>query len=93
MAPKRKSIEEQAKEAGVHDLYTVFYRFLSLETHGHSEMIQEELAVEELCEIHLQGIGAICRAIGQACVWWLIKRGVPDNESLRDILGLNGATQ
>lgn len=31
---KPPSIETRAKEAGVEDLYTVFYRFMSLELHG-----------------------------------------------------------
>lgn len=89
--PKRKSVEEQAREADVLDLYTVFYRFMSLETHGHQNAPGESPAVAELCEIYLQGIGAICRAIGQACVWWLLHRSWPDNESIRAVLGLNPA--
>ncbi|AZF53433.1 hypothetical protein C4J85_2949 [Pseudomonas sp. R4-34-07] len=39
---KRRSVEEQAKEAGILDLYTVFYRLLSLETHGHNETPSEK---------------------------------------------------
>lgn len=83
------SIQQQAKEADVADLYTVFYRFLSLETHGHNESPKEESEIIDLCVIHLQGIGGISRAIGQGCVWWLIHRNWPDKESLRDVLGLN----
>lgn len=86
---KRKSIEEQANEAGILDLYTVFYRLLSLETHGHNQTPSEKSESDKLCAIHLQGIGGISRAIGQTCVWWLIHRHWPDNESLRDVLGLN----
>ncbi len=86
---KRRSIEEQAKEAGILDLYTVFYRLLSLETHGHNDTPSEKSKSDKLCAIHLQGIGGISRAIGQACVWWLMHRHWPDNESLRDVLGLN----
>lgn len=89
--PRRKSVEEQAKEADVLDLYTVFYRFLSLETHGHQSALEEGPAVAALCKTHLQGIGAISRAIGQAGVWWLIHRSWPDNESIRNALGLNSA--
>lgn len=85
---RRKSVEEQAKEAEVLDLYTVFYRFMSLETHGHSQVPQETSAVLALCEVHLQGVGAISRAIGQACVWWLLHRSWPDNDSIRTVLGL-----
>lgn len=87
--PKRKSVEEQAKEADVLDLYTVFYRLLSLETHGHQIASEEASAVVTLCETHLQGIGAISRATGQAGVWWLLHRSWPDNESIRNALGLN----
>ncbi|MBH1967864.1 MAG: hypothetical protein I8H81_06735 [Pseudomonadales bacterium] len=86
---RRKSVEEQAKEADVLDLYTVFYRFLSLETHGHNENPTEKCEISALCVTHLQGIGGISRAIGQACIWWLIHRHWPDNESLREVLGLN----
>ncbi|RYF09648.1 MAG: hypothetical protein EOO42_23660 [Flavobacteriales bacterium] len=49
----------------------------------------KESAVASLCQTHLQGIGAIGRAIGQAGVWWLLHRSWPDNEAIRDTLGLN----
>ncbi|HSI44491.1 MAG TPA: DUF5677 domain-containing protein [Methylotenera sp.] len=87
--PKRKSIEELAKEADVLDLYTVFYRFMSLETHGHHGDAKDGSDASTLTTIHLQGIGAISRAIGQACVWWLLHRSWPDNESIREVLGFN----
>lgn len=90
---RRKNIEDQAKEAEVQDLYTVFYRLLSLETHGHSETPIEKAEVDALCITHLQGIGAISRGIGQACVWWLMHRHWPDNDSLREVLGLNATPQ
>lgn len=86
---KQKSVEEQAREADVLDLYTVFYRFMSLDTHGRNSVPNEPSEVASLCEVHLQGIGAISRAIGQACVWWLLHRSWPDNESIRTVLGLN----
>jgi len=89
--PKRKSVEELAKEAEVSDLYTVFYRFMSLETHGHHDAPNDSFDSISLCEMHLQGIGSISRAIGQACVWWLLHRSWPDNESIRNVLGLNRA--
>ena len=89
--PKRRSVEELAREAEVPDLYTVFYRFMSLETHGHHDAPKDSSDSISLCEMHLQGIGAISRAIGQACVWWLLHRSWPDNESIRDVLGLNRA--
>lgn len=89
--PKRKSVEELAREADVSDLYTVFYRFMSLETHGHHGDLKNDLDANTLSEMHLQGIVAISRAIGQACLWWLLHRSWPDNESIRDVLGLNCA--
>lgn len=89
--PNRKTVENLAKEADVLDLYTVFYRFMSLETHGHNGEITNGLNANDLSEIHLQSIGAISRAIGQACVWWLLHRSWPDTESIRDVLGLNHA--
>ena len=89
--PKRKSVEELAREADISDLYTVFYRFMSLETHGHHDAPKDSSDSISLCEMHLQGIGAISRAIGQACVWWLVQRSWPDNESIRNVLGLNRA--
>lgn len=89
--PKRKSVEELAREADVSDLYTVFYRFMSLETHGHHGELKDDLDANTLSEMHLQSIGAISRAIGQACVWWLLHRSWPDNESIRDVLGLSRA--
>lgn len=87
--PKRKSVEALAREADVSDLYTVFYRFMSLDTHGHHGALKNDADATSLCEMHLQGIGAISRAIGQACVWWLLHRSWPDNESIRNVLGLN----
>ncbi len=85
---KRKSVADQAEEAGVSDLYNIFYRFLSLETHGHQTECEEE-SQQTLSIINLQGIGAVCRAIGHAGVRWLLRRERTDNESLRDALGLN----
>jgi hypothetical protein len=86
---KRKRVEEQAKEADITDLYNIFYRFLSLETHGHNFGSNQNTHSLELTVINLQGIGAISRAIGQVGVWWLLHRHWPDNESLRNVLGLN----
>lgn len=89
--PRRKSVEELAKDAGISDLYTVFYRFMSLDTHGHHGTLKDDSEAIAQCEMHLQGIGAISRAIGQGCVWWLLHRSWPDNEAIRDVLGLNRA--
>ncbi len=89
--PKRKSVQVLAKDAGISDLYTVFYRFMSLDTHGHHGTLKDDSDANAQCEMNLQGIGAISRAIGQACVWWLLHRSWPDNEAIRDALGLNRA--
>ncbi|WP_205633526.1 DUF5677 domain-containing protein [Methylobacillus sp. MM3] len=89
--PKRKSVFDQAAEAGVTDLYNIFYRFLSMETHGHNKMKHpEEDDPHMLSTMHIQGIGAVNRAIGHVGVRWLLHRERTDNESLRDVLGLNG---
>ena len=58
-----RGVEELAKDAEVSDLYTVFYRFMSLETHGHHDALKDDSDAIALCEIHLQGIGAISRVI------------------------------
>jgi hypothetical protein len=81
------SIEARAKEAGVEDLYTVFYRFMSLEMHGFS-LSQKEQSAERASIVQLQGIGALALASGHAGVRWLINRQRTDNESLRQLLGI-----
>lgn len=87
---KRKSVVDQAAEAGVEDLYNIFYRFLSMETHGHNKTKScEEDDPHMLSTMHMQGIGAVSRAIGHVGVRWLLHRERIDNESLRDVLGLN----
>lgn len=89
---KRKSVADQAAEADVTDLYNIFYRFLSLETHSHSKMESpEEDDPQRLSIRHIQGIGAFSRAIGHVGVRWLLHRERTDNESLRGVLGLNNA--
>lgn len=88
---KTKSVEKQAEEAGVTDLYNIFYRFLSMETHGHNIKKHREDDDPHLLSIsHMQGIGAVSRAIGHVGVRWLWHRERTDNEPLRDVLGLNG---
>ena len=87
---KRKSVATQAEEAGVSGLYNIFYRSLSVETHGHHTECKEE-SQKTLSIINLQGIGAICKAIGNVGVRWLLHRERTDNESLREVLGLNDA--
>ena len=85
--PRRMSIEERAKQAGAEDLYNIFYRMLSMEVHGHSlESNDDELAI-----IHMQGVGAIALATGHSGVRWLVHRQRTQNETLRELLGLNCA--
>ena len=40
--PAPKKMIDQATEAGVEDLYQVFYRFMSLAAHGHDMMSDGE---------------------------------------------------
>jgi hypothetical protein len=84
---KRSSVAQRAKEAGVEDLYNVFYRALSLEVHGH-QVDSPDISNEELSVMHMQGIGALSKATGHSGVRWLIHRDRTDNETLREILGL-----
>jgi len=84
--PKRVSIETRAKEAGVEDLYTVFYRFMSLDIHGHN-FLQGNEKTDDVTVMHLQGIGALVLASGHVGVRWLIHRQRTDNETLRVMLG------
>ena len=37
-----RGVEELAKDADVSDLYTVLYRFMSLETHGHHDAVKDD---------------------------------------------------
>lgn len=86
--PKRMSVEARAREANVLDLYNVFYRFLSMDIHGHGERITSNEFYLDLATMHLQGIGALLKAIECTGRMWLKDRRCPDNEELRSILGL-----
>jgi methionine-rich copper-binding protein CopC len=86
--PKRKSVEARAGEAGVEDLYHIFYRFLSLDTHGHELNLAEGKNALDLAVMHMQGIGALLKATGHAGTIWLQARKRMDNETLRSMLGL-----
>lgn len=85
--PRRMSIESRAKEAGVEDLYTVFYRFMSLDTHGHGSARTDE-DFEKTTLAHVQGVGALALASGHVGVRWLLHRQRTDNETLRGLLGI-----
>lgn len=88
--PKRKSVVSQAEEAGVADLYNVFYRFLSIDTHGHEISRADGKYASELAVIYAHTIGAFCKAAGHAGTRWLARRERTDNETLRTLLGLAG---
>jgi hypothetical protein len=84
---KRTSVETRANEAGVEDLYTVFYRFMSLDMHGLG-LSQPGQSRETMAIIQMQGIGALALASGHVGVKWLIHRTRTDNETLRELLGI-----
>lgn len=84
--PRRMSVEDRAKQAGVEDLYNVFYRSLSMGGHGNS--LEAGDASLELAVMHMQGVGAIALATGHSGVRWLVYRERTDNETLRKLLGL-----
>ena len=84
--PRRMSVEERAKQAGVEDLYNIFYRSLSMGVHGHS--LGGGDTSLELTVMHMQGVGAIALATGHSGVRWLVHRERTDNETLRKLLGL-----
>ena len=80
---KRASVQNRAREAGVEDLYTVFYRFMSLDTHGIDFMQGKNLA-----GVYLQCVGAFAATSGHVGVRWLVHRQRTDNETLRLLLGI-----
>ena len=85
--PAPKKVINQAAEAGVEDLYEVFYRFMSMPTHGH-DIDGDSRDSEAALIVDLQAIGAMCMGIGHASMRWLLGRQRTDNESLRQVLGL-----
>lgn len=85
--PKRKNILTYAEEADVIDLYNVFYRFLSLETHGHE--VQKNNDNDTLSIENMQCVGALAMGVGHAGTKWLLHRQRIDNETLRKLLGLD----
>lgn len=86
--PKRKSIAAYAQEADVMDLYNIFYRFLSLETHGHEVQKNNDNNIQSI--ENMQCVGALAMAIGHAGTKWLLHRQQTDNQTLRKLLGFDG---
>jgi len=86
---KGASIEQQAREAGLIHVYQIFYRFMSLDTHGKSEILVGSDDRLKTTLVHLQTIGAISQASGHIAILWLMHRQKADNEKIRELLGLN----
>lgn len=85
--PVPKKVIDQAAEAGVEDLYQVFYRFMSLATHGHDMIGNEEDPAAGLM-VDLQTIGVISVGVGFVATKWLLCRTRTDGHSLRMVLGI-----
>jgi Family of unknown function (DUF5677) len=85
--PRRKSIATYAQEANVIDLYDIFYRFLSLDTHGHDIQKNSDNSAQSIED--MQCVGALALAVGHSSTKWLLHRQRTDNESLRQLLGFN----
>lgn len=75
-----------AQEAGVEDLYEIFYRFMSMATHGHE--IGRDAKADAALTVEMQGVGALSIAIGHVGVRWLTRAELTDNETLRSLLGI-----
>ncbi|MCT7357997.1 DUF5677 domain-containing protein [Thalassolituus pacificus] len=88
-AKKGVSIEQQARESDLIHIYQVLYRFMSLDTHGKSETIVDPEESLEATLVQLQTIGAISQAFGHIAILWLMHRQKTDNETIRELLGLN----
>lgn len=81
---KQISIEAMARQAGLVDLYNVFYRFQSLHTHGNNI----SGAGTQTSALTLNCVGAFSVLLGHQGVRWLVHRSRPDNEEIRSLLGL-----
>ncbi|AFT69517.1 hypothetical protein B5T_01234 [Alloalcanivorax dieselolei B5] len=86
---KGVSIEQQARESGILHLYQVFYRFMSLDTHGKSKTVIDKVKRSELTLVHLQAVGAMSQVFGHTAILWLLHRQRPTNDKIRELLGLN----
>ncbi len=84
---KQITIETMAQQCGLHDIYNVFYRFQSMHTHS-NEVSDRSL---ETRTITLCCVGAFSMFLGHVGVRWLVARSRPDNEEIRDLLGLNAS--
>lgn len=88
-AQRPLSIEEMAKQCGLHDIYNVFYRFQSMHAHGNDASSESSVtSPDTLC-----CVGAFSMFLGHVGVRWLVSRCRPDNEEIRELLGLNAIVQ
>lgn len=79
------SIEIMARQAGLIDLYNVFYRLQSMHTHSHCVFSVDT----QTSALTLNSVGAFSVLLGHIGVSWLVHRNRPDNEKIRSLLGLN----
>ncbi|WYX49633.1 DUF5677 domain-containing protein [Achromobacter xylosoxidans] len=86
---KLPSIEQMAEQCGFHDLYNVFYRFQSMHTHANG--VQGKGPQTEAAT--LSAVALFCILLGHIGIRWLIHRSRPDNEEVRELLGLESRTQ
>lgn len=84
--PRRKSVQDRAREANVEDIYNILYRSFSREMHGHP--LGDDENPSELAFINMQSIGAIGRCSGHTAVRWLLYQQRTDNKTIRVLLGL-----
>ncbi|HGM7320990.1 TPA: DUF5677 domain-containing protein [Stenotrophomonas maltophilia] len=82
---KQVSVEAMARQAGLLDLYNVFYRFQSMHAHG-NDVAGSRLQASSMA---LNCVGAFSVLLGHLGVRWLLHRDRPDNEEIRALLGLN----
>jgi hypothetical protein len=83
-----KNLDQCAREAGVSSLYDAFYRPLSMAVHAHG-FDADEASEEPEVVAELHAAGAFARAIGHVGMRWFVHRQRTDNESLREVLGMN----
>lgn len=82
---KQVSVEAMARQAGLLDLYNIFYRFQSMHSHGNGAS-RSKIQAGPLA---LNCVGAFSVLLGHLGVRWLLRRDRPDNEEIRVLLGLN----
>jgi hypothetical protein len=84
---RRMSIEDRARQAGVEELYNIFYRSLSIGGHGHS--LRKGDGDFDLAVMHMQGGRSHCRGHRPFRRSLVVHRERTDKEDLRKLLGLD----